>query len=98
MAAGWRMDPPVSDPSVAIASSDATAAAEPPDEPPGIRVVSQGFNVVKNAEFSVELPIANSSMFNRPNTFAPAAFNRSTTVASYGEMNPPRILDPQLQG
>ena len=36
-AAGWRMEPPVS---VAVAprhSRAATAAAEPPDEPPGTR-------------------------------------------------------------
>src|ERR1041384_6594628 len=57
------MDQPVSEPSVARHSSDATAAAEPPEEPPGTRVRSHGFRVVKNAEFSVELPIANSSRF-----------------------------------
>jgi hypothetical protein len=76
------MEPPVSVPSVAIASSAATAAAEPPDEPPGIRVMSQGFLVTPNAEFSVELPIANSSMFKRPKTIAPADFNFSIAVAS----------------
>ena len=63
-------------------SSAATAAAEPPEESPGMRVVSQGLRVVTNAEFSVELPIANSSMFKRPKTTAPAAFNLLTTVAS----------------
>ena len=76
------MELPVSEPRVAMASSAATAAAEPPEEPPGMRVVSQGLSVVKKAEFSVELPIANSSMFSRPKTIAPAAFNRSITVAS----------------
>ena len=37
-AAGWRIEPPVS---VAVApahSSAATAAAEPPEEPPGTRL------------------------------------------------------------
>jgi hypothetical protein len=72
-AAGWRIEPPVSEPSAAAHSSAATAAAEPPDEPPGIRVVSHGLRVVKNAEFSVELPMANSSMFKRPKTIAPAS-------------------------
>ena len=36
-AAGWRMEPPVS---VAVAPRQrpaATAAAEPPDDPPGVR-------------------------------------------------------------
>src|SRR3954465_2655302 len=97
-AAGWRMDPPVSEPSVARHSSAATAAADPPEEPPGIRSRSQGLRVVKKPEFSVELPIANSSMFNRPKIIAPASFNFSTTVALYGERKLPRIFDEQLHG
>ena len=42
-AAGWRTEPPVSEPSAAGTMRAATAAAEPPDEPPGTRPVSQGF-------------------------------------------------------
>jgi hypothetical protein len=38
--AGTRMLPPVSEPIVAAARWAAVAAAAPPDEPPGIRVVS----------------------------------------------------------
>ena len=72
----------MSEPSAAMHSSAATAAAEPPEEPPGMRDVSHGLRVIWKAEFSVELPIANSSMFNRPNTTAPAAFSFSITVAS----------------
>ena len=41
--AGWRIEPPVSVPVVAGSSRAATAAAEPPDEPPGTRCVSHGF-------------------------------------------------------
>ena len=37
-----------------------------------------------NAEFSVELPIANSSRFVFPTMTAPASCSRSTTVALYG--------------
>src|ERR1041385_6650417 len=98
IAAGCRTEPPVSVPNAATHSSAETAAADPPEEPPGMRVMSQGFRVTPNAEFSVELPIANSSMFNRPKMMAPAAFNFSTTVASYGEINLPRIFDPQFNG
>ena len=47
-----------------------------------MREVSHGLRVTWKAEFSVELPIANSSMFSRPNTTAPAAFSFSITVAS----------------
>ena len=41
--AGWRIEPPVSVPVAAGISRAATAAAEPPDEPPGTRFRSQGF-------------------------------------------------------
>ena len=39
------MDPPVSEPIASGASKAETAAAEPPEEPPGVRVKSQGLNV-----------------------------------------------------
>ena len=41
--AGWRIEPPVSVPIAHGASRAATAAAEPPDEPPGTRERSHGF-------------------------------------------------------
>lgn len=44
--AGWRIDPPVSEPSEQIASSAATEAAEPPLDPPGTRSRSQGLRVI----------------------------------------------------
>lgn len=39
-AAGWRIEPPVSVPRDTMHISAATAAALPPDEPPGTRVLS----------------------------------------------------------
>ena len=59
----------------------ATAAAEPPDEPPGHAVRSWGLRVGPKAEFSVDEPIANSSRLVLPTGIAPAATSRSTTVA-----------------
>src|SRR6185369_11472224 len=85
-AAGWRIDPPVSEPRVATAMSAATAAAEPPDDPPGTRLRSRGFRTGLNAEFSVDDPMANSSQLSLPRTTAPAASNRATAVQSYGGM------------
>jgi hypothetical protein len=41
--AGWRIEPPVSVPVAAGASRAATATALPPEEPPGMRLLSQGF-------------------------------------------------------
>ncbi len=83
-AAGQRTDPPVSDPSATSASPAATAAADPPEDPPGTRSRSAGFRVGPNAEVSVVVPIPNSSMFVLPTTVAPASVRRSTTVAEYG--------------
>ena len=60
-AAGWRIDPPVSVPRAQGASPPATAAAEPPEEPPGTRLASQGFFTGPKALFSLEEPMANSS-------------------------------------
>ena len=60
----------------------ATAAADPPLLPPGTLSRRRGLRVGPKAEFSVELPMANSSMFVLPSAIAPAARNNSTTVAS----------------
>ena len=81
-AAGWRIEPPVSEPSATGASRAATAAAEPPLEPPGTRARFQGLRVAPRTECSVVDPIANSSQFVLPMTTAPAAVSRSMTVAS----------------
>ena len=43
--AGCLIDPPVSEPSAARAPPIATAAADPPEEPPGERDASRGFSV-----------------------------------------------------
>src|SRR6476661_6772581 len=97
-AAGWRIEPPVSEPSANGAKPAATAAADPPLEPPGTRVRSCGLRVGPNAEFSVDEPIANSSRFVLPITTAPAARTRSTTVASYGGRHPSRMRDEHVVG
>src|SRR5258705_10049373 len=83
-AAGWGTDPPVSEPRAMGTTPAATAAAEPPDDPPGTRSGAIGFLVGPNALYSVDDPIANSSRFVLPTMTAPAARRRSTTVAVYG--------------
>src|SRR5918994_6492221 len=97
-AAGWRIEPPVSDPSASGANPAATAAAEPPDEPPGTRLGSCGLRVGPNAEFSVLEPMANSSRLVLPTSTAPASRRRCTTVASYGGRQPARIFDEHVVG
>ena len=66
------------------ASRPATAAAEPPDDPPGTRSRSQGLSTGPYPEFSFEEPIANSSMLVLPSSRAPAPASLRTAVAVYG--------------
>src|SRR5262245_30434629 len=96
--AGWRIEPPVSVPRETGARHAATAAAEPPDDPPGVRSRSHGLRVVKNPLFSVDEPMANSSIFVLPMRTASAAFSRATTWASYGGTKFLRILLLQVVG
>ena len=73
-AAGCLIDPPVSVPVAAKHRSAATAAADPPDEPPGVNPRSsifQGMMAFHYMEVSLELPIANSSIFVFPNLTVP---------------------------
>ena len=92
------MDPPVSVPIANGASKAASAADDPPPDPPGIRVRSHGLCVGPYAEFSVDEPIANSSIFVLPRITTPALFNLETTVESYGGRHPSRILEPHVVG
>ena len=72
----------MSEPRESGTSIAATAAAEPPLEPPGTLFKSHGFLVGKKAEFSVDEPMANSSRLVLPIIIAPASFNFVITVAS----------------
>src|SRR5215218_1385834 len=97
-AAGWRIDPPVS---VAVAPRQrcaATAAAEPPEEPPGTRWVPstapdapaltfepsrrQGDTTGPKALVSLEEPMANSSILSLPSMTAPSFQRFRVTVDS----------------
>src|SRR5882724_6736504 len=97
-AAGWRTDPPVSDPNAASTAPVATSAADPPDDPPGTRAASIGWWTRPNAEYSVEEPMANSSRFALQAIIPPAARICRIAVASYGERYPSSILEPQVVG
>jgi hypothetical protein len=94
--AGWRIEPPVSVPVLAGASPAATAAAEPPEEPPGTRDVSHGFFTEPKNEVSFDEPIANSSMFNLPSVTMPASAMFLTTVDVYGATKFSSIFEPQV--
>ena len=80
-AAGMRIDPP---PSFAPAHGTmpaATAAADPPEEPPGVRARSHGLRAGPHATGSV-IPFApNSGVLVLPKMTRPASIQRWTTVA-----------------
>jgi len=75
MLAGCLIEPPVSVPSVAGMSQAATATADHELDPPGIRFIPCGFFVGPKAEFSPELPIANSSILHFQKLRAPASLS-----------------------
>src|SRR5664279_1646504 len=78
--AGCLTEPPVSLPRLTIQRPACTATAEPPDEPPGTLFSSNAFRTRPYTEFSLVLPIANSSQLQLPIIMA-SSFNRfSTTV------------------
>src|SRR4051812_49040499 len=95
-AAGCRTDPPVSLPNAIGVMPAATETAEPALDPPLVRFGSHGLRVGPKAEFSEELPMANSSMFVMPTGIAPASIRRCTKVAVYGARQPARILLAQF--
>src|SRR2546425_12908203 len=94
--AGWRTDPPVSEPRAAGRAPAPTSAAEPPEEPPGTRVLSSGCSVRPYAECSVEEPMANSSQLVLPAMSAPAALSLVTAVAANGGREPRGVFQPPL--
>ena len=97
--AGWRIEPPVSVPidSGAMPRRHAgrrAAAGAAGDARRGPTGCASSWK----AEFSVEPPMANSSMFVLPISTASAAFSLAMTVASYGGRKSSSIREPQVVG
>ena len=76
--AGMRIDPPPSLPWAMGTMPAATAAAEPPEDPPLERPVSHGLRVGPKASGSVVIDVPSSGAFVRPRTTKPARSNFST--------------------
>ena len=60
----------------------ATAAALPPEEPPGVRLVSHGLRVMPQAFVFVKLSVPNSGAAVLPIGTPPAARSRATWIES----------------
>ena len=87
--AGMRVEPP---PSLAVAMGTiprATAAAEPPLEPPGVRSRFQGLRVTPQALVLVYWIVPNSGAAVLPTKIAPAARSRDRWMESSVAGGPP---------
>src|SRR5438067_1293159 len=100
--AGCRIEPPVSVPVDPSASRAATAAAEPPDEPPGTSTAAlswrrfHGFSTGPYAEVMLDEPIANSSRLAFPSSTAPSRSRLDVMVLSYGGTKGSRMRLPAV--
>jgi hypothetical protein len=81
-AAGPRIEPPVSVPVAPAHRKAATAAPEPPLDPPGERSSAHGFFVGPYHGLLVVEPAANSWALHLPTRTAPASLRRRTDSAS----------------
>jgi hypothetical protein len=72
----------------------ATAAADPPLEPPALRPGFQGLRVIPVSLDSVEADHPNSGVVVRPRMFKPAALNFRTSSDSAFATFPFRSSDP----
>jgi hypothetical protein len=88
-----RIDPPVSEPIPMKQLPAATAAPEPPEEPPGIRPVSHGLRLS-----GVTMPKANSWVCVLPRTTAPAARSCATLAESLSAIQLARTLELDVVG
>src|SRR5438067_11518748 len=75
-AAGILIEPPPSDPVAHGTAPAATAAADPPDEPPGVRLSSHGLRVIPVASLAVHGKIISSGTLVIPMGMAPATRRR----------------------
>src|ERR1044072_4416751 len=79
--AGSRMLPPKSLPVPSHIWPAASAAAVPPEEPPGVKRVFHGFRVTPNTSLYVLPPAANSGVFVFLTMSAPHDSRRCTTMS-----------------
>src|SRR5437870_10121506 len=96
--AGPRSEPPRSVPSASGHIPVASAAAEPPLEPPAVSARFHGLRVAPKTALVVLGPKANSGVFVLPRMMAPASRRRRTTSASASGTWSSKSLEPQGVG
>src|SRR5207245_4963871 len=86
LAAGMRSEAPVSEPVHTGSMSQASAAAEPPDEPPVFKLGLKGFPVAPQTGLRELAPAPISGTLVLPATIAPARRRRATSSMSWSGM------------
>ena len=89
--AGMRTEPPPSDDVAMGTSPAASAAAEPPLEPPGVRSRFHGLCVAPKTGLNVAAVHPYDGVFALPMGMAPAARSRATVVSSTVSGGPPAL-------
>ena len=92
-----RIEPPPSLPWAAGTIPEATAAAEPPLEPPAERSRFQGLRVGPKRLGSVVAEAPSSGVFVRPMKISPAARSRSTRTSSKSGTKSPSTAAPEVR-
>ena len=85
-AAGLRRLPPVSDPVAIGTMPQASATADPPEDPAAERAGSNGLPVAPQTALRVLAPAPNSGTLVLPHTMAPARRKSATNRSSSGAM------------
>ena len=83
IAAGIRREPPVSEPVQIGNMSVASATADPPEDPPALRLGLNGLPVAPQTGLRVLAPAPISGTLVFAVTMAPAALSRSTRLLSF---------------
>src|SRR6185503_8461082 len=96
---GMRIEPPPSVPTASGPIPAATAAAAPPDEPPGVFALFQGLRVTPVSGLSVTPFQPNSGVVVLPSSTAPCSRSRAVTGASsfHGPLAS-TVLEPRSVG
>ena len=96
--AGIRIDPPPSPPEAMGTRPPATAAAEPPEDPPGVLPCCHGLCVAPWRLVRVQLMPPNSDAVVKPTSTAPAARSRATWVLSRAAIRSAKTSEASVCG
>ena len=94
--AGVRTEPPRSVPWATVTIPDATAAADPPLDPPELRSRENGVTVDSQSWLTLRGPKPNSGVLVLPRRIPPAAFSRLTHNSSTSGTLFSKIFEPKV--